>query len=137
MYFSSVPDATWPTAKDAWPTRDQQIADPTLDDSKSSELDSEEEVNPKRKQSEGGKQPIHKEPTKKKRKTAATPPHMQSGVKIGVPATRSSSRKYVAPPSSDDDDEEGMLQQRAARMAPPSPTTRASSGAGDEVPKPE
>lgn len=46
MYFSSVPDATWPTAKDAWPTRDQQIADPTLDDSKSSELDSEEEVVP-------------------------------------------------------------------------------------------
>ena len=99
-----------------------------MDDSESSELDSKEEkVVPKHKQMKGGKQPVHKEPAKKKRKVVATPTCKHGGVKIREPATRPSGRRYVVMADSDDEDEEEMLQQRATRMAPPNPTTRASS----------
>lgn len=92
MYFSNILNHTWPTAVDAWPTRDQELVSPTPDDNESSELDGEEEeAIHKRYQTRGGKQLVRKgPPKKKKRKVAAMPPRKQGGVKIKEPATRPS-----------------------------------------------
>jgi len=86
----------------------------------------EEEAVPKRYQAKSGKQLVHKEPTKKKRKGAATP-RKEGRVNIREPAVRPSGRRYVASSDSNDVDVEETLQHRMTHMATPSPTTRASS----------
>lgn len=107
---------------------------PTLDDDESSKLDGkEEEANLKRYPMRGGKQPVHKEPTKKKRKGATMPPREQGRVKIREPAKRPSGRRYVAPGNSKDEDEEETLQHRAMCMAAPTPTIKASNKEAQET----
>lgn len=82
MYFSDVPDETWPAGVDMWPTR--RSTNLAVGGSESSESEDERERVPKR-QVTCGKQPVHGELAKKKKKEATPPPRKGGGITIREP----------------------------------------------------
>ena len=99
VYFSCVPEESWPTRVDALPTRPQQLAGLASDDDESSGFDGEEEVAPKHYPTRGKKQPARVELTKKKSRKATRSPYKQGGVVMGETGMH---RRYVPDASNDD-----------------------------------